>query len=379
VPPQSLLKDIFPFVEDAQQQLSEWTCQSSLAIDIALKQFLSVLRWFRTVLLQDCAVLFAGHPELPVFQFKPFSTPVFREFAAGLVESVTRAEQEARLAFQNLPQHLIWSLRGLVTTLTLEQQAQCVENEALHAEVQKHLESQSVLLAELARAPKGHRGNRASSCTVPGRHVPAPTVPIPTLSVPSRTDPTQSTALAVTTPLSPVTSSFDAGGLPTSEPVIDPALLSESLDPRSEKWAHLTAKYGRAKLDGHQWEWKGGDWLPMYRYQPVDLITDLWVEHVDGLNGHLLARELKDRWGARWQWNEGGLKTEGGRRAKVVTLIEQLASKVNWDVPLALRFLKEKYETNPGYLHKVHAFCDYLQKNKGAGFRAVLDAANQYP
>jgi hypothetical protein len=254
VPPQSLLKDIFPFIEDAQQQLSEWTCQSSLAIDITLKQFLPVLRWFRTVLLQDCAVLFAGHPELPVFQFKPFSTSVFKEFAAASVESVTRAEQEARLAFQNLPQHLICSLRGLVTTLMLEQQAQCVKNKALHAEVQKHLESQSALLAELAHTPKGRQESRASSCTVPGCHVPALTVPIPTLSVPSCTDPTQSTALAVTTPLSPVTLSFDAGGLPTSEPVIDPALLSESLDPRSEKWAHLTAKYGCAKLDAHQWE-----------------------------------------------------------------------------------------------------------------------------
>jgi hypothetical protein len=255
-----------------------------------------------------------------------------------------------------------------VTTLTLEQQAQCVKNEVLHAEVQKHLESQTVLLTELACTPKGRWGNQASSCTVPGRHVPAPTVTISTLSVPSRTDPTWSTALAVTTPLSSVMLSFDAGGLPTSEPVIDPALLSESLDPHLEKWAHLTAKYGCAKLDAHQWDWKGGDWLSMYRYQPVDLITDLWVEHVNGLNGHLSARELKDRWGARWRCNEGGLKTEGGKRAKVVTLIEQLASKVNWDVPLTLRFLKERYKTNPVYLHKVHAFCNYLQKDKGAGF-----------
>ncbi|KAH0829061.1 hypothetical protein J3R83DRAFT_2518, partial [Lanmaoa asiatica] len=150
-------------------------------------------------------------------------------------------------------------------------------------------------------------------------------------------------------------------------------------DPRSEKWAQLTTKYGHAKLDAHEWEWRGDDWLPTYRYQPVSVITDLWTEYVDGLNGHLSTRELKDRWGAKWRRNEGGLKTEGGRRAKVITLIEQLSSRVNWNVPLALRFLKEKYETDPAYLNKARAFCDYLQKDKGTGFRAVLDAANSYP
>ena len=71
------------------------------------------------------------------------------------------------------------------------------------------------------------------------------------------------------------------------------------------------------------------------------------------------------------------MKTKDGWHAKVVALIEQLALRVNWDVPLALHFLKEKYEAP--YLNKVYAFCDYLQKDKGAGFQAVLNAANNYP
>jgi hypothetical protein len=188
-------------------------------------------------------------------------------------------------------------------------------------------------------------------------------------------------APATTTGMVPqqAATSFDTNcqwpGPSRSELVVDPTLIS--CDPRSEKWSQLTAKYGHAKLDAHEWEWRGDDWLPVYRYQPINVITDLWIEHVDGLNGHLSMRELKDRWGAKWRRNEGGLKTEGGRCAKVIALIEQLALRVNWDVPLALRFLKEKYETP--YLNKVRAFCDYLQKDKGAGFQAVLDAANNYP
>ena len=84
-------------------------------------------------------------------------------------------------------------------------------------------------------------------------------------------------------------------------------------------------------------------------------------------------------WGAKWQWNEGSLKTEGGRCAKVTTLIQELAAKPNWNMPLTLRFVKEKYENNPAYLGRVQAFCDYLQKDHGAGHRAVLEAAMNYP
>jgi hypothetical protein len=156
------------------------------------------------------------------------------------------------------------------------------------------------------------------------------------------------------------------------------ALASRS-DPRSEKWAALLAKHGREKLDAHEWEWRNGDWLPWYRYQPVDAITDVWTEYVDGLNGCLSTRELKDRWGAKWRRNEGGLKTEAARRAKVITLIERLAMKPNWNTPLALRFLVEKYENGPAFAGKVRAFCDYLQKDGGAGFQSVLAAATHYP
>jgi hypothetical protein len=159
----------------------------------------------------------------------------------------------------------------------------------------------------------------------------------------------------------------------------NPSTLTAVADSRSEIWTALTKRYGRARLDAHGWEWKDSDWLPHYRYQPVSMITELWTEHTEGFGGRLSTRELAERWGAKWRRNEGSLKTEGGRRVKVIMLIQELAAKPNWNVPLALRFIKEKYESNPAYLGRARAFCDYLQKDRGAGYKAVLEAAAHYP
>lgn len=73
-------------------------------------------------------------------------------------------------------------------------------------------------------------------------------------------------------------------------------------------------------------------------------------------------QELAERWGAKWWRNEGSLKTEGGRCAKVITLIQELAAKPNWNMPLALRFIKEKYCTRAiqpilaGFMHSMTTF-----------------------
>ena len=135
-------------------------------INIALKQFLSFLTWFRTVLLQDGAVLYSQHSQLPVFQFHPFNTLQFHAFASQSAQQVASAEEASCLAFQNLPQHLIASLQGIVTNLSLEQQAQQAENEALCLEVQQHVATQNMLLAELSQwPPKGQRAAGRSGRT----------------------------------------------------------------------------------------------------------------------------------------------------------------------------------------------------------------------
>jgi hypothetical protein len=59
----------------------------------------------------------------------------------------------------------------------------------------------------------------------------------------------------------------------------------------------------------------------------------------------------------------------------VVDLVTELSRKPRWDVPLALRFLLEKYE--PKY--KARRFSEYLTGKNRTGFKEVLDAATRYP
>ena len=92
---------------------------SLLAKDIALRQFLSTLVWFRRVLLQDMAVLYTQTPDAPIFNTSPFNSSIFHEFAATSKAAIHAAEESARLAFQNLPQHLVASMQGALATQNL--------------------------------------------------------------------------------------------------------------------------------------------------------------------------------------------------------------------------------------------------------------------
>ncbi|KAG1874884.1 hypothetical protein F4604DRAFT_1925037 [Suillus subluteus] len=293
----------------------------------------------------------------------------------------------------------VCSLKGLVTSMMLEQQAQRAENEALWAEVRQHMEMQSTLLAELSASSSHGRQRRShkaavqaaaaipapahqiagppslpSLCLQTGPSLPHTTMPNFTINISGT--PATNSSIGTLVPTVSHPTNFALPSFGADQPL---AIDTSSSDPRSEKWAALLTKYGRDKLDTHKWKWKNGDWLPRYRYQPVDAIMDIWTKYVDGLNGHLSMQELKDRWGAKWRCNEGSLKTEAARHSKVVSLVEQLSARPNWNVSLALRFLVEKYENASAFVGKVRAFCDYLQRDGGAGFQAVIAAALYYP
>ena len=153
---------------------------------------------------------------------------------------------------------------------------------------------------------------------------------------------------------------------------------------------NLLQKYGRDRVQNHQFEWityssgsVADEWLPMYTYKMGISIWDIWEEWTNGLDGHLSVRQLNDGWDARWRRNKSGQKTEVGRRKKVVELVEALAKKPNWSIPLALRFLKEKYpipSSSQPYLKSTRAFIEHLQ-NKTTGkmaFQAILLQSSSY-
>jgi len=121
-PPADLLSDIFPWVEQQQAALEARTSSSKLSRDIALKQFLRLLAWLRVVVLQDCALIYAKHPECPLFRFAPFTYLSFKMFSANATANLAAAEEKARLTFQNLPDHVAQSMQGYTTNLHIDQQ-----------------------------------------------------------------------------------------------------------------------------------------------------------------------------------------------------------------------------------------------------------------
>jgi Centromere DNA-binding protein complex CBF3 subunit, domain 2 len=121
-PPAELLAEVFPWVEREQAALLVQTQNNPLANDMALRQFLQLLIWLRRVLIQDAAVLFSHDSSPHIFQHSIFHTAAFHNFAAASQLALITAEEEAQLAFKNLPDRFARSLRGTLTNFKMEWQ-----------------------------------------------------------------------------------------------------------------------------------------------------------------------------------------------------------------------------------------------------------------
>ncbi len=117
-----LLETIFPWVEEEQdayaKQLNE---HGRKATDYVLKNFLEVLAWFRTIILQDAAVLFSKYPKCALWTFAPFNTCEFQDFAKSSISILARAEEEARRKLERLPETVATSMRGVVEAMEIRQ------------------------------------------------------------------------------------------------------------------------------------------------------------------------------------------------------------------------------------------------------------------
>jgi hypothetical protein len=83
-------------------------------------------------------------------------------------------------------------------------------------------------------------------------------------------------------------------------PHITENALKES---KQSKWTALVKQFGAGRVAQHEWDWEDGDFLPVYEYQHVSCITDVWVEWATGLNGFIPVRELMEKWGPKWRRN----------------------------------------------------------------------------
>jgi hypothetical protein len=153
-PPADVTGYLFPWVEAELEALNQHVAHSHLNQDIALRQFLKLLQWLRVVLVQDCALLYAQYPHCPIFKFVPFTFPSFTAFSANAVALVTAAEEKARLAFHNLPDHIAQSMRGYATDLQMRQELHLGK---LSAEIQELKEQTAHLQLLLSASSKGSK------------------------------------------------------------------------------------------------------------------------------------------------------------------------------------------------------------------------------
>jgi Centromere DNA-binding protein complex CBF3 subunit, domain 2 len=84
------LAQVFPWVEAELAALTARQLDYRYAQDVALRNFLEVLIWFRTVLLQDAAILYTMFPHANIFSYPPFCSPVFRDFATTSVARIKK-------------------------------------------------------------------------------------------------------------------------------------------------------------------------------------------------------------------------------------------------------------------------------------------------
>jgi Centromere DNA-binding protein complex CBF3 subunit, domain 2 len=107
---------VFPWVEAELAALTAHQLNYQFAQDVTLCNFLEVLVWFHTVLLQDVAILYTMFPDANIFCYPPFCSPVFHDFAGTSVAQIKKSEEEAHLTFKNLPENLVTSLQGAIAS-----------------------------------------------------------------------------------------------------------------------------------------------------------------------------------------------------------------------------------------------------------------------
>ncbi|KAJ7269115.1 hypothetical protein C8J57DRAFT_1609308 [Mycena rebaudengoi] len=386
-PPEDVLNQIFPWIDDELAALLAREHANILARDIALRQFLTSLKWLRRVAVQDAAVLYTENPLASIFDTAPFNSPSFRNFSAASSAAIDAAEEVARLAFQNLPQHLVASLQGAMATQNLgferERQVYQSQMNAMQSELGELKTLLEIFAGSKSKRVKTMQGSFAGPVEPQMEHLSLADSSFPTSTMisthsnvsfdpssnrfPPTSDAWLSAALSEFT-APPISSNSN----PTSAPSI-PAILPQHAPPGSpeDRKQYYCSRYGTRRFLKHSPEWVDGDWLPHYKYSRANAIWDYWVERKEGVDGYIGVEELTTTWAAKWRRNNTSLKQEGSRRMKVINLILELSAKPRWNVQLTRRFITEKYAT----LFRARAFADYLTKNRAA----VVTAALNYP
>jgi len=132
--PPELLEAIFPFVEHELAALDDRRKKyGHVAEDFALRDFLTLLRRLRCVLLQDAAIIRAKYPttKLMLFDYPPFNLTAFQTFSSTALFVIQEAEETSRNALSALPHVVAASMQGILTSISLDRQKSDHKTQAL--------------------------------------------------------------------------------------------------------------------------------------------------------------------------------------------------------------------------------------------------------
>ncbi|KAF7372566.1 hypothetical protein MVEN_00119200 [Mycena venus] len=187
--PRELTVQIFPWVEDELLALEAREKANPFARDIALRQLFKLLVLFCTVVLQDGVILYKRYPDSHLFNYPPFNSIKFQQFAAASVNRLADIEAKANLALRNLPQNLVCRFQGAIAGVSLAQHA---ERDETRAYIQR-LESQIQLLTPQFMEQSMSKGKDRSRRT----QMTPVAIPSPPFSIPD--PPAQATMSEFTT------------------------------------------------------------------------------------------------------------------------------------------------------------------------------------
>lgn len=161
-PPQQLISMIFPWVDD---ELAAYEARliehGPRATDFSLKNFLILLIEFRPILLQDAAVLYQSYPDLKVWNYLPFNTPLFQSFSRGSTDVMDRAEADARHRLESLPHTVSRSMQAILQTISIQRSQDETRRVKDQSEMSSHMNFfHGLMMNHLSSTSKGRQLSR---------------------------------------------------------------------------------------------------------------------------------------------------------------------------------------------------------------------------
>ncbi|KAF6748751.1 hypothetical protein DFP72DRAFT_1073852 [Ephemerocybe angulata] len=368
------------------------------ARDNALVYFLNLMRYLRTVLLQDMAVMAPQHPDLFLLKFSPFNTDSFRQFSSQSTAIITLAEAEAEANLKHLPEEYAASVSGALRSTMIKQEQHRQEVEQQNLELRRDMFELIQVLGDCMSAPKSKKRKFPESLVqrftgTSSKYIAELGSQLPESSRPTKRVHLEPSALEHETVSNTTSPTLASPTVITSAPSKAPAIsgsgtvypfsafpLSTNLEIRAAQVREISileSKLPPERLKHNSFEWlddsprRGvSEWLPEFSgyWKPspgqTPSLKDIWNENEYGIGHRFSIKELRANWGVRWRRNVNGMKVEGVRREKVVELVRRLIAQEGWDEAKALRFLEVKYPIP--------------SNNKNSGIQKVVDSSIDY-